>query len=180
MIRIVPDEDIRAEDGFLKPFEAVAEAIAVSEGLSPFDCEVSLYFSAEDEMRELNANYRGIDQSTDVLSFPMYESPEKLHAALRSFGPGKRRKTEEDDEPDREGDNNEEEADEEGAAPFLLGDVVICKEVALKQAKEQGHSEERELVFLFAHGLFHILGYDHGEGMPFNEKEMIEKSGFEM
>ena len=43
----------------------------------------------------------------------------------------------------------------------MLGDVVICSQVAKEQAEEFGHSLERELVYLFVHSIFHLLGYDH-------------------
>ncbi|MDR0425412.1 MAG: rRNA maturation RNase YbeY [Clostridiales Family XIII bacterium] len=46
---------------------------------------------------------------------------------------------------------------------FSMGDVVICSEQALLQADEFGHSPERELVYLFVHSIFHLLGYDHGD-----------------
>ena len=46
---------------------------------------------------------------------------------------------------------------------LLLGDVVICKEQALRQAQEFGHSEQREMVYLFIHSICHLLGYDHME-----------------
>lgn len=46
---------------------------------------------------------------------------------------------------------------------ILLGDVVICPEKAVEQAEEYGHSQERELVYLFVHSIFHLLGYDHME-----------------
>ena len=42
-----------------------------------------------------------------------------------------------------------------------LGDVVICPDRAKKQAEEYGHSTERELIYLFVHSCFHLLGYDH-------------------
>ena len=45
----------------------------------------------------------------------------------------------------------------------MLGDVVICLEKAREQAEEFGHSEEREIVYLFVHSVFHLLGYDHME-----------------
>ena len=46
---------------------------------------------------------------------------------------------------------------------LLLGDVVICPEIAMVQAEEYGHSDERELVYLFVHSVYHLLGYDHQE-----------------
>ncbi len=46
---------------------------------------------------------------------------------------------------------------------YLLGDVVICMEQAVKQAEEYGHSIQRELVYLFVHSIFHLFGYDHME-----------------
>ena len=45
--------------------------------------------------------------------------------------------------------------------PMLLGDIYICKEIAINQAKEYSHSLRRELSFLFTHGLLHLFGYDH-------------------
>ncbi|MEA4988480.1 MAG: rRNA maturation RNase YbeY [Anaerovorax sp.] len=56
-----------------------------------------------------------------------------------------------------------------GAGEACLGDVVICPEQALLQADEYGHSGERELVYLFVHSMFHLLGYDH-----MNEEEKME------
>ena len=50
-----------------------------------------------------------------------------------------------------------------------LGDIVICKSRAIEQAKEYGHSVERELCFLALHGFLHVLGYDHMQ----KEDEMI-------
>ena len=55
-----------------------------------------------------------------------------------------------------------------------IGDVVICSEQALLQADEFGHSPERELVYLFVHSLFHLLGHDHdsdGDRSKMRERE---------
>jgi probable rRNA maturation factor len=52
----------------------------------------------------------------------------------------------------------------------MLGDVVICPEVAKEHAKEYGHSEERELVYLFVHSLLHLLGHDH---LDYEEKKLM-------
>lgn len=53
----------------------------------------------------------------------------------------------------------------------LLGDVVLCPEVAARQAAEAGHSTAEELLLLTAHGILHLLGFDHAE--PEEEKEMF-------
>ncbi len=55
--------------------------------------------------------------------------------------------------------------------PGLLGDVVLCPEVAQRQAREAGHSFEDELHLLCTHGILHLLGYDHAE--PAQEREMF-------
>ena len=74
--------------------------------------------------------------------------------------------------------NEIEEDDEE----ILLGDVVICREQAREQAKEYGHSEERELTYLFVHSVLHLLGYDHMEDeekkeMRAREEEVMTQLG---
>ncbi len=53
-------------------------------------------------------------------------------------------------------------ADEE-PTEGLLGDIVICPQVAARQAAEQGHSRDREMSMLLTHGLLHLLGHDHAE-----------------
>jgi len=58
---------------------------------------------------------------------------------------------------------------------LCLGDVVICPEQALLQADEFGHSGERELVYLFVHSIFHLLGYDHMEEEDKNEMRALEE-----
>ena len=65
---------------------------------------------------------------------------------------------------------------------LCLGDVVICPEQALIQADEFGHSGERELVYLFVHSIFHLLGYDHMDeedksGMRAQEEKIMSQIG---
>lgn len=55
--------------------------------------------------------------------------------------------------------------------PGLLGDVVVCPQVAATQAKAAGHATEEEVLLLTTHGILHLLGYDHAE--PEEEKEMF-------
>ena len=61
--------------------------------------------------------------------------------------------------------------DDEEPEPGLLGDVVLCPQVAKEQARAAGHSFEEELLLLATHGILHLLGYDHAE--PDEEKEMF-------
>lgn len=111
-----------------------------------FDAEISFTFTDNEGIRKINRDYRNIDRPTDVLSFPMLE-----------FG---------DDETDVEYET------EDGLV--LLGDIVISIERAKEQAQEFGHSLRRELAFLTAHSMLHLLGYDHVDD-PVGEKMMIEK-----
>ena len=62
-------------------------------------------------------------------------------------------------------------SDGDDAPPGLLGDVVLCPQVAAKQARQAGHSTAEELLLLTTHGILHLLGYDHAE--PDDEKEMF-------
>lgn len=107
------------------------------------DCQLNITFAGQLEIADLNRVYRGKDTPTDVLSFPS-EGAKPMPAPRK----GCRSK------------------------PVLnLGDIVICPEVAAAQALEYGHSFDRELAFLTAHGLLHLLGYDHRT--PDEEGEMI-------
>lgn len=62
-------------------------------------------------------------------------------------------------------------ADGEASPPGLLGDVVLCPEVAARQARAAGHSTAEELLLLTTHGILHLLGFDHAD--PEEEKEMF-------
>lgn len=103
------------------------------------DYEVSITFVDDQEIQMLNNQYRSVDKSTDVLSFPIYE--------------------EDDDVP---------------YTP-LLGDIVISLETAKRQSEEFGHNIEREVAYLTAHSMFHLLGYDHLEEGDKNEMRQKEK-----
>lgn len=101
------------------------------------DVSVSINFVSDEEIQRLNREFRNIDKVTDVLSFPNLNktSNEKLKKfrKLADF------------------DTN----------LLFLGDIVISKNVAKKQAREYGHSLKREVCFLALHGFLHLLGFDH-------------------
>ena len=83
---------------------------------------LTIVITTDRRIRRLNRTWRGVDTSTDVLSFPAGEDP----------GPGRH-----------------------------LGDLVISRETAARQARHEGHSLATELRVLALHGLLHLLGYDH-------------------
>ena len=103
----------------------------------------TLTFIGEDEIRELNNEQRGIDKPTDVLSFPILDMKNgKL--------------IDKDSEIDFE-------LDEDGNKVLNLGDIIINPDTAYENADKYGHSMEREVSFLTAHSLLHLVGYDHVE-----------------
>ncbi len=109
----------------------------------PYEAEISIVFTDNDRIQEINKEFRGIDKPTDVLSFPSveYETPGDFSHL-------------EDDVA---------ECFHPESGELLLGDIVISVERALEQAEEYGHSIEREIAFLTAHSMFHLFGYDHME-----------------
>lgn len=106
--------------------------------------EISVTFVDNEEIQRLNAQHRNIDRVTDVLSFPMLDFDEAA---------------EEEIDPD--------------TGETVLGDIVISLERAAAQAEEYGHSLSREVAFLTAHSMLHLLGYDHETAGE--EKEMFDK-----
>jgi probable rRNA maturation factor len=103
--------------------------------------ELSVLLVDEPAMTELHVRWMGEEGPTDVLAFPMDE--------LRLPQPG-----------GGHGDHGSPDAD---AADVLLGDVVICPQVAAAQAAEADHEVQDEIDLLCTHGILHLLGYDHGE-----------------
>ncbi|MDD5945549.1 MAG: rRNA maturation RNase YbeY [Clostridia bacterium] len=116
------------------------------------DCEISLSIVTNDEIHEINRQFRGIDSPTDVLSFPQL-----------TFEEG-------------------EEADVNENGEIVLGDIIISIDRAKEQAEEYGHSLKRELAFLAVHSMLHLMGYDHmekdeEEDMFRRQKEILIKAG---
>lgn len=111
---------------------------AKKEYVNGYSAQVSVSFVDEDTIRRYNKENRNIDSVTDVLSFPLIDFKESVI---------------------NNADITETEFDEDGY--LMLGDVVICVNVAKKQALEYGHGEEREIVYLFTHSIMHLLGFDH-------------------
>lgn len=141
-------EVVKITDELIGTLEKLLEKAAEMEKIT--DGEVALTFVTDQEIHELNKEYRGIDRPTDVLSFAMNESI--------------------DEELDIIYDLGENEAID---LPEILGDIIISVETAIAQSKEYGHSIDREIGFLFVHGFLHLLGYDHQDEA--SEAEMMGK-----
>ena len=118
----------------------IVRQVLRGEGVPP-PYEISLVFADAETVRKLNRDYRGIAEPTDVLAFHMLPR----NRATSSFVLP----------PD---------------GVTHLGEVIISYPQAVEQAKERGHSLERELALLVIHGILHLLGYDHEE--PAEERKM--------
>ncbi|MBE5898165.1 MAG: rRNA maturation RNase YbeY [Lachnospiraceae bacterium] len=116
-----------------------------------YDVEVSITFVNEESIRKINKEYRDIDNSTDVLSFPMIEYDSDYSRISE-------RKEEMYDFLIDVIDIKNPDTDE-----IILGDIVLCVPVIINQAKEYNHSILREYAFLIVHSMLHLLGFDHIE-----------------
>lgn len=153
------DQDIYPIDpSLIELLERILQEAAAMEGIQ--EGEVALTFVDNEQIHELNREYRGIDRPTDVLSFALNESVEEELDILYEI-------------------EDEQELDEMND---LLGDIIISTERAKEQADEYGHSLEREIGFLFVHGFLHLLGYDHQDEpseqiMMDKQEAVLEKVG---
>jgi probable rRNA maturation factor len=117
---------------------AVLAAVAASRHAalidSPLALEISVKFTDDEEVRSLNASYRGKDKPTNVLSFPMFEA--ELLGPLATAAGGE----------------------------ALLGDIVLARGVCAREAEEKGVGVRDHATHLVIHGVLHLLGYDHEQG----------------
>lgn len=151
--------------------------------------ELSVLITGDEGIRALNRDYRGRDEATDVLSFPLTDAPlvdapadelwqapeapdEDVTALARLDGaqPGV---IGNGDVPPPGDLTDEEDGDDEGAEPFVfragvgeddepphLGDIALSRDAVARQATQAGHSAAWELAYLLAHGVLHLVGYD--------------------
>ena len=119
--------------------EKVVQKVLDMEGC-PYDAQVNLVLTDNEEIERVNTEFREIHAPTDVLSFPMipFETPADYAIV-------------EEDQSYFDLDTDE----------LLLGDVMISVDKVFAQAEEYGHSVTREFCFLVAHSMLHLLGYDH-------------------
>ncbi len=125
---------------------AFCEELGISESYV-----VELEFASMRKIRKTNREARGVDRVTDILSFPTLSLTAGQLPTV--------------DEYPLDGD---------GEGNLFLGSLLVCLKKCKKQAKEFGHSKEREINYLLCHGLLHLLGYDHeqeGDKRVMRERE---------
>ena len=115
--------------------KVVKECFRVENLLNSKLC-ISITLTTPENIQKYNKQYRDLDKPTDVLSFPMFEKEEidKIISLQKK-----------------------------NLVPEPIGDIIISIDKVKEQAKEYGHSFERELSYMIVHGFYHIMGYDHIE-----------------
>lgn len=151
----IQDENKLLSGRMLGLFKKIAVFAANEENIA-LPCFANVYIADDNCIHKINLSQRNIDSATDVLSFPSvkYEEGQTANASQNKI-------------------SEEWDIDENAA---FLGDIIISFEHAESQAKQYMHSTERELCYLLAHGLLHIMGYDHiSEGEKNKMRKQEEK-----
>lgn len=126
----------------------------------PYESEVNLILTDNEEIHKINKEYRNIDAPTDVLSFPMIDYEVAGDFSLV--------------------EQSQEDYFNPETGELVLGDIIVSIDKVLEQAKSYNHSVMREFAFLIAHSMLHLCGYDHMEPeeartMESKQREILEK-----
>ncbi len=133
------DDDVRFDFDPKKVMDDLLAAVMDAEGC-PYEAFVNLTVTHDEEVHGLNLEYRNVDDTTDVLSFPALEIREGDFDQI---------------------DDSDVSLFDPETGELILGDIVINADRVRSQAGEYGHGELREFAFLVAHSLYHLCGYDH-------------------
>ena len=128
-------EDVQPNEQYESTIKKVLKECYEVENLVNSKLIITVTFTTPENIRKINNKYRNIDRATDVLSFPMFEKDE-LDKKIK---------------------------EQDFICEDVLGDIIISVEKVEEQAKEYGHSFERELSYMVVHGFYHLMGYDHIE-----------------
>lgn len=128
--------DVEEKQELKKLIQQVVATCFTEEKLNHLNFYLSVTLTTPKEIHKLNKKFREVDKETDVLSFPMFEK-EELEKIIHQK--------------------------KKNILPEVIGDIVISIQRVEEQAKEYGHSFERELSYMLVHGFYHIMGYDHIE-----------------
>lgn len=129
----------------IERWRSLAHNVLISEGVRG-SAELSVVFVDESTIAEMNRVHMGKSTPTDVLAFP-------IDAVVVDEAPG----------PGRASRGPDREAPDADDFPLLLGDVVVCPAVAVRQAPTHAGCLADELALLVTHGVLHVLGYDHAD-----------------
>ncbi|MBR3635295.1 MAG: rRNA maturation RNase YbeY [Lachnospiraceae bacterium] len=163
-MRVYIDNAVEAAFDF--DHEAVANDVCrevLEKENCPFDCEINITITDDDEIRQINKRTRDIDKATDVLSFPgmFFESPAVFDV----------------------GDMEMSDLIDPESGLIVLGDIVLSFDRIKKQALEYGHSIKREYAFLITHSMLHLCGYDHmteSEAAVMEERQRLILDGLKI
>lgn len=123
----------------------VAKAFKL-EGFNLPNVYIGIGVVTEDEIKEINNEYRKVDAPTDVLSFPIFSREELTKM-------------------------KEDKCDTE----MSIGDIVLCMDVIERHAVEYGTGFNREMLYMIVHGICHLLGYDHEIAEEKKEMRILEE-----
>ena len=143
---------IDKNEEYEKIADLVLEKCFEKENMLDANMYINIILTNPENIKEINSKYRNIDKETDVLSFPMFQK-EEIEQRLLS---------------------KDFEIEE------VLGDIIVSIERVKEQAKEYGHSFEREFSYMLVHGFYHLMGYDHIEAddkvkMRAKEEEILNE-----
>ncbi len=147
------DEKNLAPEGFWELAEEVVSACLTTEGIE--NAFASIMLVTGEEIRSINQSMRAVDKETDVLSFPSVtyrQGKTAKHSQkrlMRAYDPAR--------------------------GQIFLGDIALNTQRAIQQAQDFGHSYRRELGYLTAHAMFHLMGYDHMTEEEKNVMRSMEK-----
>ena len=125
--------EIAKNEAYEKTIKKVLKKCFAEENLNKTKLYIEITLTTPEQIQKINKKYRNIDKPTDVLSFPMFEK-EELKKGIK--------------------ENKFQNED-------VLGNIIISISKVEEQAKEYGHSFERELSYMVVHGFYHLMGYDH-------------------
>ena len=128
-------QDIEQKKEYEQIIKKVLSQCFNEEKLENSKLYITITLTTANRIKAINKEFRNVDKTTDVLSFPMFEKDE-LNKKIES---------------------------KDFKYEDILGDIVISIEQVKKQAEEYEHSFEREFSYMIVHGFYHLMGYDHIE-----------------
>ena len=135
---------IEKKEEYETTIKKVLEKCFQEEKLDKTKLYIEVTLTTPEQIQKINKKFRKIDKATDVLSFPIFEK-EEIEIGLK---------------------------ENKFQNKSILGSIIISIEKVKEQAKEYGHSFERELSYMLVHGFYHLMGYDHIEK---NDKVQMRK-----